>query len=303
VKKPSKWKLSFGKSSGGRVSPVEETSQSTEVGAVPMTVTASNVSNLIMGLDAPPPPGSSPKMGDSTWNRGRRMKQPIPLALDGGAVGGRANTSCSPQTSLERSMNGDPRAVSPASTRSGQPLASSASSVVSANWRSSVASSAATSTSAFTRYSNSSMRSVSTTATSVSASSWRTHGGSSPPVSNTAPQTVPGLPKNVKYMTGTPWELGRLPRGFHTNVSSETPIRKHRVRKPKELPLDTINERPANAGSKSPVAQRRDASTSTTDLSGGIARDSGGKEDADTPKKVQRGQINALAKMLSALRR
>jgi len=42
----------------------------------------------------------------------------------------------------------------------------------------------------------------------------------------------------------------------------------------------------------------RDAATSTTDLSGG-----GGGGDEDSPKKVQKGQINALAKMLSALKR
>lgn len=43
--------------------------------------------------------------------------------------------------------------------------------------------------------------------------------------------------------------------------------------------------------------QRCDASTSTTDLSGLK------EQDSDGVKKVQKGQINALAKMLSALRR
>jgi hypothetical protein len=104
-------------------------------------------------------------------------------------------------------------------------------------------------------------------------------------------------------MTGVPWELSQLPRGFHANIASEMPVRKHRVRKPpKELPLGTINERPGSATSKPPALQRRDASTSTTDLAGTV-RDHAGKEDGDSPKKVQRGQINALAKMLSALRR
>lgn len=300
VKKPSKWKLSFGKSSGGRVSPVEEASQSMETGTAPM---ASNVSSLIMGLDAASSqPGGSHMSGDSTWSRGRRLRQPQNFS-DSRSVGGRSNTSYSPQASLERSMNDDRRAVSPGSIRSGRPLASSASSMVSGNWRNSMSSSAATSTSAFTRYSNSSMRSVSTTATSVSASSWRTHGNASSPVkSKPAPPAVPGLPKNIKYMTGTPWELGQLPRGWHANITREIPIRNHRARKPKELPLDTINERPGNATSKPPVMQRRDASTSTTDLAG-IIRDNGGKEETDSPKKVQRGQITALAKMLSALRR
>jgi hypothetical protein len=47
-----------------------------------------------------------------------------------------------------------------------------------------------------------------------------------------------------------------------------------------------------------------DASTSTTDLSGGggVGKD-GDMPDGAGPKKVHKGQINALAKMLSALRR
>jgi hypothetical protein len=60
--------------------------------------------------------------------------------------------------------------------------------------------------------------------------------------------------------------------------------------------LDTISERP--------IGQSTEASTSTTDLSnsGGAGRD-GDSLDGAGPKKVQKGQINALAKMLSALRR
>lgn len=60
--------------------------------------------------------------------------------------------------------------------------------------------------------------------------------------------------------------------------------------------LDTICERP--------TGQSMDASTSTTDLSnGGNAGKDGDLLDGAAPKKVQKGQINALAKMLSALRR
>jgi hypothetical protein len=57
--------------------------------------------------------------------------------------------------------------------------------------------------------------------------------------------------------------------------------------------LDTISER-SNA-SKSPVYQRAEVPTSTSDV---------GSTDghSDGPKKVQKGQINALAKMLSALK-
>lgn len=84
------------------------------------------------------------------------------------------------------------------------------------------------------------------------------------------------------------------------------PVRKRRANKPKDLTLDTINERPQHP--KSPLGQRQDAATSTTDLDhvgrgdGSKEREGGDSHDG-TPRKVQKGQINALAKMLSALRR
>jgi hypothetical protein len=108
-------------------------------------------------------------------------------------------------------------------------------------------------------------------------------------------------------MDGVPWELDQLPRGQHPNpvgdIFGSPPIRKQRTRKPpKDLKLDTITERPAtgsaSAQQKSPENLRRDASTSTTDLAS-PTKDEG----ADGVKKVQKGQINTLAKMLSALRR
>lgn len=116
-------------------------------------------------------------------------------------------------------------------------------------------------------------------------------------------------------MEGVPWELNELPRGQHPNpvgdIFGKPPVRKPRTRKPKDLKLDTINERPPMSAAptsnsrKSPGFQRQDAATSTTDLGGVAARASaGGSEDSDWQnKKVQKGQINALAKMLSALRR
>lgn len=102
-------------------------------------------------------------------------------------------------------------------------------------------------------------------------------------------------------MDGIPWELNQLPRGQYPNpvgdIFGSPPVRKQRTRKSqKDLKLDTITERPAVLGQKSPENLRRDASTSTTDLGNGIAAD------ADGVRKVQKGQINALAKMLSALR-
>jgi hypothetical protein len=109
------------------------------------------------------------------------------------------------------------------------------------------------------------------------------------------------IPKNIKIMDRMPRELHELPRSQHPNPVGDNfgspPIRKQRTRKsPKDLKLDTITERPTAHGQKSPEYLRRDASTSTTDLGNGFT-------DADGVKKVQKGQINALAKMLSALRR
>jgi len=119
------------------------------------------------------------------------------------------------------------------------------------------------------------------------------------------------VPKNIKIMNGVPWELDQLPRGQHLNTTgdmfgSPPAPRKQRTRKPpKDLKLDTITERPPNsAGPKSPNL-RKDAMTSTSDLAA-VANNS--KEEGDSSsnggaKKVHKGQINALAKMLSALRR
>jgi len=105
-------------------------------------------------------------------------------------------------------------------------------------------------------------------------------------------------------MNEVPWELGQLPRAQHPNpvgdIFGSPPVRKQRTRKTKDVKLDTISERPGQlAARKSPEFQRRDASTSTTDLGGLYS----GKEEGEGFKKVQKGQINALAKMLSALRR
>lgn len=113
------------------------------------------------------------------------------------------------------------------------------------------------------------------------------------------------LPKNIKIMNGVPWELDQLPRGQHPNpvgdIFGSPPARKQRTRKPKDVinpdnvKLDTIKERPGTGPGKIAEAERRDASTSTTDLGVG--------NEVEGVKKVQKGQINALAKMLSALRR
>jgi len=102
-------------------------------------------------------------------------------------------------------------------------------------------------------------------------------------------------------MNGISLELEQAPRGQYSNaygdISGSPPqARKQRTKK-KDNKLDTINERPA--AHKLAEHQRRDAATSTTDL----GRPSGGKDEGEQIKRVQKGQINALAKMLSALRR
>lgn len=328
TKKPSRWKLSFGKASAaaisanlGPTSPTEEVPPTTEF-TQPLASTVSNVSSLIMGLNAPtspPPPPSIPasyKSDDasSTWSRGRSTKDLSVRAQNGSRSPGRSLTSKS-QTSLGLPDRPSPRAISPHSTRSGRgPVASSASSMVSGNWRSSMSttSSAGTSTSAFTRYSNSSMRSISTTATSVSNASWRTTAKPSS-ISSKASSTyssstgVSAVPKNIKIMNGVPWELDELPRQQYHNPTGDIfgapPARKQRTRKHKDVKLDTITERPV--GSKAPAAEsvRKDAMTSTTDLPAEGAAQEEGVEGGSGVKKVQKGQINALAKMLSALRR
>jgi len=244
-----------------------------------------------------------PRFGDDslTWGRGRWGKNP---RYNRPAQGYPFSTS--PPATLDRWDYSDRRALSPNSMRSGRPTTSSAASVSSSNWRSSMSttSSACTST---TTFSNSSTRSISTTATSVSsAQSWRT-GNRSPP-SSLSTTAYPVLPKNIKPMNGVPRELYQLPRGQHLNpvgdIYGSPPSRKQRPpRKPKDQKLDTISERerPVNVAQKSTISPtyRQDVSTSTSDLGHG-------KDDAETTegiKKLPRGQINALAKMLSALRR
>jgi len=108
-------------------------------------------------------------------------------------------------------------------------------------------------------------------------------------------------------MDGVPWELNELPRGQRLEPVGDVPSgapRKQRSRKPKELSLGTINERPPyplSATSQKSPSFGRDAGASSGDLSSALSSVS--SQEGDGPKKVQKGQINALAKMLSALRR
>ncbi|KIY65667.1 Pkinase-domain-containing protein [Cylindrobasidium torrendii FP15055 ss-10] len=284
-KKPSKWRLGFGKPSAPSITtptdPVSSThehsastvslSPSSVGSSMGMSATASNVASLIMGLDAPPAlPLSSSPPEDEPW-RGRR---------------GRASPSLSPHSAGRDAI---PK-LSPSPHR----IASSASSTASNNWRSSMST---TSSGAFSsRYSNSSasVKSMSTTATSVSNGSWRAgpksmHSNQSSTYSQGPYQNVP---KNIKIMDGVPWELDELPRGQYVDTDGDLfgtpPVRKRRTRKGKDAPLGTISERP-----KIDVAVAAGEVVSDDDTSPG-----------GTPSgKAQRGQINTLAKMLSALRR
>lgn len=208
AKKPSKWKLSFGRNSStpsiaddSSILSSTLSTNSLERENTPMSSKASNVTNLIMSL-SPSQPQRKTDAND-IWTRGRQPRQsPMYLNTDSNGSGNWAApgqaSSTSPNGSFERYVAGnDKRAVSPASARSSRPVASSASSTYSTNWRSSM--STTSSTSAFTRYSNASARSVATAATSISASSWRTNNKPSSPTA-APPESPPAnaIPKNIK---------------------------------------------------------------------------------------------------------
>jgi len=104
-------------------------------------------------------------------------------------------------------------------------------------------------------------------------------------------------------MTGVPWELDQLPRGMHPNpigdIFGSPPVPRKRVRKSGGK-LDTIVERsgmPPKA--PAPVSESVESMRNPAEVEDDVV-----VEDEDgVPKKVQKGQIHALAKMLSALRR
>jgi hypothetical protein len=245
TKKPSRWKLSFGRSAGETVVNARSESRSAHSSANSGSTRATNVTSIIMGLN-PSSVSSTPHLPSSSPPP---PPPPVPQSLLESPVRGRGEPQVQAQSR---------RAGSPASTRSGRPLASSSSSAMSSNnWRNST-SSTNTSSSAFTRYSNQSMRSVSTFATTISTSSassstnWRKHpdptfpSGSSVASSvhsNSGTQNghINGLPRrppsNIKctyfstpatlvsrmhlltgrssVMNGVPWELSGAPRQLH----------------------------------------------------------------------------------------
>lgn len=99
-------------------------------------------------------------------------------------------------------------------------------------------------------------------------------------------------------MSEMPWELDQLPRQMRPDpvgdiFGSPPASRKQRMRKPKDQ-LDTIAER----ASMSPraVSDGQEAMESHLEVEQEVVDEDG------VPKVVQKGQINALSKMLSALR-
>jgi len=103
-------------------------------------------------------------------------------------------------------------------------------------------------------------------------------------------------------MNGVPWELGQMPRQHYPNpiageASPSTP-RKPRVRNRKDQ-LDTIAERSGQSPKSGPMLEEAfSIGQVSAEADEEVIIDENG-----VPKKVQKGQINALAKMLSALRR
>ncbi len=369
TKKPSKWRLGFGKGSNNNSVAPAVPSVKEDVDIKQKSSTANNVASILNSLNASglepseslsssatakstskspyrhapaaasntsfashapsryaqsqaPTSATSSMLSldDPTYNgRGRRYRNAANLGE--GGMWGASTVSAFANSGHGQSSNGQHHhpslAPSPLSRQRGvSPSSTSAASAsnASSNWRSSMASSAATSTSAFTRYSNGSVRSVSTAATSVSSNSWRS-GASGKSVASGAPVRDARLPPNVKsespnlfrrgvdklmgstVVFGEPGELSELPRQMYPdpeNVKFSAPPARKRA-KPKNSNLDTISERPQ------PVSSRIDASTSTTELDGGSAENEDGTP--GSPRKVQKSQINALAKMLSALRR
>lgn len=335
TKKPSKWKLPFGKSASEAAMSTRSDSHSSQSNSG--SALATNVSNVIMALDP------------SSVQIPTQLQSP-PFPVSPSAV---VETTARGRGELQSQSR---RAASPTS---GRPVSGISSSAASNNWRNSMASTN-TSTSTFTRYSNQSLRSVSTFATSVSASSassstnWRKQSDSTSLYSNDGSQSShnSGLPRrppsNIKrtyfsapptlipginllmgrsaVMNGVPWELSGAPRQLHQkdmDIFGVPPLPRERKRAGRgggkgkqpatgtagKSALEPITERPQQ------TQYRQDAATSTTDLASqtqgqqgagqgqGLQQGQGGGRDNGGAPKMGRAQISALAKMLSALGR
>lgn len=133
------------------------------------------------------------------------------------------------------------------------------------------------------------------------------------------------MSSNVKPMTGVPWELSGAPRQLHQDSFGVPPPPRERKRTARgagkqpvmgtgsKSALEPITERPQHLQTQ----YRQDAATSTSDLASqaiglgqlgagpgqGLNGQGQGAQDGGDGPKVGKAQINALAKMLSALRR
>lgn len=290
----------------------------------PPSHTSSSISTASSNIAFTPPPltaniGSS-SASDSSW----RGRQPASTARWSGS-------SPSPAPTVRSGLNDRWVDRSPASSvyssrstattvptwrNQGSAPASAASSMYNGSAPSSSASSA------FTRFRNGSEMSFSTTATTVSASSAFNAGGVGGVLGKDKPQapsraasikSVPPPPAksaqrprnvNVKVMPGIPWELDELPRQMHPNVNGKMPQghihgvpppRRNKHSSPVPPQLATITERPK--GSK--LRGRPSSPGGESGESDGVGSP---VEQPQQQKKVQKAQVNALAKLLTSFK-
>lgn len=128
------------------------------------------------------------------------------------------------------------------------------------------------------------------------------------------------MPRNVKYMTGVPYQLTGVPRGQvpddQVRNDAQPPLRKSRPRKSNGSSgnnshnnnnLEAISERAASGpqfgGTGAMQQPHYQTVRSSVEAASMVSASENAEEDDDERRRVQKGQINTLAKMLSALRR
>lgn len=212
VKKPSKWKLSFGKSSTSEDKDDSGIAKAAVVSSILSTLQPSSAVNngvLHHDLSLSFSDQRGRRIGAPTTVPARPPRRSSPPSMYGGLLqeNWTAGTDSKRGISPLPTRRGKSPAASVLTTKSMPSTPSSPATVSkqSENWRSSMATtaSAMTSTTTFTRFSNASARSVATQATSVSASSWRS------PVSKPIPVSPPPKPVEIR------------PRVMPSNVKGE----------------------------------------------------------------------------------
>ncbi len=301
------------------------------------------VTNLIMGLDSsstptsPPLPSLPPSesesaqaMGEEPQLQPQSWRAPSPTSMRSG----RASSSISSSSASNnwRSSMASTNTLSSTFTRYSNQSRASVS-----TFATSVSASSASSSTNWRKQSGSAMAS-----TSSLASSLNSNNGSQSSHINGLPRRPPANIKRMFFsadapllpgihslngrfsaLNGVPWELSGAPRHFGSPPPARERKRAARGGGKGKQPttgttgksaLEPINERPQH---QMQMQCRQDAATSTTDLSfqvqgsqtgaGGQGQPlhgqgQGGQQDGEAPK-VGKAQINALAKMISALRR